>query len=155
MEGYRPTIYENHLVAVMVVETINLNEIINITLSQPHLQAYESKDILRDFMDRGMQDCFIDRYKVPLKCQFFNGPITIPVRTVHCSSHYQPFDLKGFLIANFNIKSSNQRWKCPICRRRAYHLQVDDYLLKFIRGKPNLGEIDFNNQGEAILIEMQ
>lgn len=102
-----------------------------------------------------MQDCTIEQLKIKLKCQFYTGKITIPVRSKHCTCHYQPFDLRGFLIANMNLRSSAQRWKCPICRERAYHLVVDEYLLGFITARKDLTEIEFNNKGDYKMVEQE
>jgi len=51
--------------------------------------------------------------------------IAIPVRSKHCTTHFQPFDLKNFILASSNSKNSAQKWKCPICKKRAYDLIVD------------------------------
>lgn len=102
-----------------------------------------------------MQDCTIEQLKIKLKCQFYTGKITIPVRSKHCTCHYQPFDLRGFLMANINLRTSAQRWKCPICRERAYHLVVDNYLLDFITARKDLTEIEFNNKGEHKMVEKE
>lgn len=64
--------------------------------------------------------------------------VDIPVRSRHCRSHYEPFDLKNFILANNNSKNASQKWKCPICKKRAYDLQVDDYLLSIITENPTL-----------------
>ena len=80
----------------------------------------------------------MEKLKVPLKCQFYSNKITIPVRSKHCRMHYEPFDLRGFIMANINSKLSVGKWKCPICKKRAYDLEVDEYLLKIINSDPSL-----------------
>jgi hypothetical protein len=74
--------------------------------------------------------------------------VNIPVRSKHCRSHYEPFDLKNFILANIISKNSSQKWKCPICKKRAYDLEVDEYLLNIISADPALTEIYFNRLGE-------
>ena len=86
------------------------------------------------------------------QCQFYNAQITIPVRSIHCSSHYQPIDLKSFLLANLFLKSSSQKWKCPICRKRAYHLMVDEFLLELMNNNKNEKKIEFIVENDQILI---
>lgn len=116
--------------------------------TESHLSLEACKLILREYLDRGVTDCYIDKIKVPLQCHFYTNKITIPVRSKHCKSHYEPFDLKGFVYANINSRLSAQRWKCPICKQRAYDLQIDEYLLSIITQEPHLSEIIFNRQGE-------
>ena len=88
--------------------------------------------------------------KVPLRCQFFRGKITTPVRSVHCNTHYHPFDLANFIQCYSNSRFSPQHWKCPICKKRAYDIQIDEYLRLLIEANPKLDEINFNDQGETL-----
>lgn len=67
-----------------------------------------------------------------------------PARSIHCTSHYQPFDLKSFLAANINVKSSSKRWRCPICRERAYDLSVDEHLMNILKANPKIDTIQFS-----------
>jgi hypothetical protein len=46
--------------------------------------------------------------------------------------------LKNFILANNNSKNATQKWKCPLCKKRAYDLQVDDYLLNIITNNPQV-----------------
>jgi hypothetical protein len=67
-----------------------------------------------------------------MRCQYFKTPIVYPVRSVQCMTHYQPFDLTNFLQASLKAAPSLQSWRCPICKKRAYDLSVDDYIMKII-----------------------
>jgi hypothetical protein len=82
----------------------------------------------------------------------FFTKISIPVRSKHCSTHFQPFDLKNFLTINKSVgKGSAQKYKCPICKKRAYDLVVDEYLQDLMNSKDNDGhvaEITFKADGE-------
>jgi len=59
---------------------------------------------------------------VSLKCPYYKTEINMPARSKHCQTHYQPFDVKNFIDANIKSKNSIQRWKCPICKQRAYDI---------------------------------
>ncbi len=75
--------------------------------------------------------------------------IMTPSRSRHCTTHFQPFDLKNFILASSNSKNSAQKWKCPICKKRAYDLMVDEYLWKLIQDNKNehVSEITFTGNG--------
>ena len=65
-------------------------------------------------------------------CQYYGNLIKEPVRSVQCTTHYQPFELSTFVDASLKAKNSVQSWKCPICKKRAYDLVVDGYLKNLI-----------------------
>lgn len=115
IEGYRPAVYENHFVVLVLVKSLSVEQMLP-KLMESKISVEESKETLRQYFNRGSQDCVIEQINVSLRCQLYNLRITIPSRSKHCTSHYQPFDLRSFLISNINLKSSTQRWRCPICR---------------------------------------
>lgn len=71
-----------------------------------------------------------------MECQYYGNTIKYPFRSKHCNNHYQPFDLKSFLLASLQSKTSTLKWKCPICKKRAYDVVLDTYLYKLILDHP-------------------
>ncbi len=79
------------------------------------------------------KDVQLEKLNVTTKCPMFFTKITIPVRSKHCTLHFQPFDLNNFIkISKIVGKGSAQKFKCPICKKRAYDLFVDEYLLELM-----------------------
>jgi len=63
-----------------------------------------------------------------MKCQYSKHLISVPIRSIHCQTHYQPYDLNSFIWMNTSVNQSARIWKCPICRKRSYDIVIDDYL---------------------------
>jgi hypothetical protein len=86
----------------------------------------------------------VEGVTVSMKCQYFQSCIVYPARGLQCSTHYQPFDMLNFIKASLNANIAVQRWKCPICRKRAYDLFIDEYLLSLVFQRSNIADITFS-----------
>lgn len=140
------------LMVVLVADSRNLEQ----KFLQNRMSKEQSQYILKNYLHKNSDsrnEVVIEGLKVDMKCQYFQTKIVIPVRSKHCTSHYQPFDLKGFLAISSQSKNGVQKWKCPICRKRAYDLVVDDYLLGEMRVEKNISEMIFNKDGELKYVE--
>ena len=83
-------------------------------------------------------------------CQFYSMPIKIPVRGAQCTTHYTPMDLTNFIMSSMRASKSAQSWKCPICKRRAYDLFIDEYLLGLVKSNKDINELRFDSEGNLI-----
>ena len=73
--------------------------------------------------------------------------MSYPVRSKLCSTHFQPFDLVNYVNSFLAAKTGARRWKCPICDKRAYDIQVDSYILELMEKNAKAMEITFKNNG--------
>ena len=148
---------EHHLIMIASSRPIALpRQLTDIYLSQ-RLSVDKSKHMLLGYLTQNSEtDCEVAKFKVQLRCQYFGTPITHPARSRHCSSHYQPFDLNNFVrVSMSSAQNCVQKWKCPVCKKRAYDLVIDEYLENLMLSKGNLKEIAFGKDAEPIFVERE
>jgi SUMO ligase MMS21 Smc5/6 complex component len=105
---------------------------------------------VREYLEKGSQELKVERMSISLKCQYYGNKISYPIRSKHCSSHYQPFDLNNFIFSSLQAKNSTKKWKCPICDKRAYDIIVDGYVLDVMRKNSRAMEITFQSDGSPV-----
>lgn len=88
-----------------------------------------------------------------MSCQYYQTSIIYPARSRNCTTHYQPFDMLNFITASINSRNSVQKWRCPICKKRAYDLYLDQYLRSIIKDRYNISDITFSLNDEPVIRE--
>jgi hypothetical protein len=121
--------FASHFIMILAVSQEDDQDLLS-KFATKRLSIVESKGILKNYLNSNFSsDIQVEKFSIGLRCPLYFNKITIPVRSRHCSTHFQPFDLRNFLTVNKTLgKGSAQKYKCPICKRRAYDLVIDDYL---------------------------
>ena len=80
--------------------------------------------------------------------------IKTPVKGAFCN-HINCFSLENYLYAN--EKNVLRKWRCPICKLKAYDLIVDEYFVEILKKSQlkniQTTEVTFNSNGEYTYVE--
>ena len=101
-------------------------------------------NFLQQQLNKDSTDILIDGIRIINKCQFYGQGIKFPARSVMCTTHFQPFDIKSLIYSSIKAISSSRKWKCPFCGARAYDSSLDMLLTSLLSQHSNIKEIFFS-----------
>ena len=139
-----------YMAGVYLVKRLRAEELISKIQKSNVKDALSCKTmIFKEFDQQMHDDCkiSIDKINVTLLDILDRQMIKTPAKTIFCS-HLQCFSLENFVKAMENTVP--RKWRCPICKTKAFDLMIDEYLWNIIRdlGKNVLAsEVIFSKEG--------
>ena len=138
-----------YMAGVYLVKRLRSDELIA-KIQRTHVKEVEScKTLLYKEFDPHMHDdckISIDKLSVSLLDILDKQMIKTPAKTVFCS-HLQCFSLENFV----KVMESTvpRKWRCPICKIKAFDLMIDGYLWSIIKDVKNISasEVIFSRDG--------
>ena len=148
-----------YMAAVYLVKRLRAEELISKIQKTSVKEAESCKiQILSKFEPSVHDDCKIsvDKVSVSLMDTFFDKQmIQTPAKTVFCN-HLQCFSLEN-LIRAMEI-AIPRKWRCPICKVKAFDLMIDGYLWNIIKGLGKnvcASEVIFSEDGSYEVIKTE
>lgn len=136
------------MVGVYLVQILSAGELIH------HIKDCD-ENILGVESSRNLIQAYISKFSgvqasalsLSLQCPFDRTLIQTPARGTLCE-HIQCFSLENYV--RIMEKISPRKWRCPICKFKCFHFQIDSYqhmILNTIRKyKLDLAEITFDDK---------
>ena len=143
-----------YMIIVILVRRLKADELIRKIQAANVRSVDDCREQIQRSLNNPEEEVSMDKVSVNLLDPFDLQTLRTPTRTRFCN-HLQCFSLENLVTSmEFTVP---RRWRCPICKLKAWDLIVDGYQWEILRGielkKEKISEITFFKNGTFELVK--
>ena len=121
-----------YVFAIYLIEKLSVEKLSEKILKERTLTLQQSKQFISGLFQSEMENGIeVSEIKLDPLCCILSTPVNLPARGKWCM-HPNCFSLLAFQESMLN--NFTRKWCCPICRKRCYYINYDQYVDNVVKG---------------------